>query len=160
MKKFALFITSVLLLSKTAFAGECPTAFPKPAKLSKNEKIVWDIYESLKQNDLKAFFSVLSDDVEWTFEAPKSIVAFGGTYHGKQGVMESFGNMSKFKSDYLWPLKSMTKGNTVVIILNECLTEIATGKQIHHHPVAVFELNRDGKINKFNVFSNMSAFIH
>lgn len=123
-----------------------------------NVDVVQQTYEAFGRGDIPAVLNLLTDDVEWTFQAP-SVVPFAGTRHGREGVAEFFSLVGEnLEFQQFEPRNFVAQGDIVVVLGYERNLIKPTGRTFEQEWVHVYTL-RDGKIAKHRGFEDTAAYV-
>ena len=122
-----------------------------------NVDIVQRFYGAFGRGDIPAALDLLSDDVEWTFQAP-SVIPFAGTRHGREGVAQFFSLVGEtLEFQQFEPRQFVGQGDTVVVGYERNLIK-PTGRTFEQEWAHVYAL-RDGKIAKHRGFEDTAAYV-
>ena len=123
-----------------------------------NVDIVQRFYGAFGRGDIPAALDLLSDDVEWTFQAP-SVIPFAGTRHGREGVAQFFSLVEEtLEFQEFDPREFIGQGDNVVVLGYERNLIKPTGRTFEQEWAHVYTL-RDGKIAKHRGFEDTAAYV-
>ena len=113
-------------------------------------------YAAFGRGDIPAVLDAMADDVEWI--TPQRNHPMGGTRRGKAGAQEFFGTLNDtLEFQVFEPKELIAQGDKVVVIFNEESTSRATGRNMVDDLAHLLTV-RDGKITRFQEFSNTAEF--
>ncbi len=123
-----------------------------------NTALIQTLYDSFAKGDIQGILDSLTDDVEWTLEAP-SIIPFAGKRKGPSQVLGFFQALAGTQQNMkLTTEKWVAQGDTVATLGRYSGTVTATGKSFDT-VVAHFFTIRDGKVSRFVDVGDTAQFV-
>lgn len=124
----------------------------KAAPTDSPEQVVRNLYAAFERGDMAALERLIAPDATWTYYGPPSVLPFGGTRRGPEGVADFFAKVDETLADPVAGQREfLVDGDTVVVPGFEESTVKATGIRYHADNVHIFKI-RDGKIVRFEEF--------
>ena len=116
-----------------------------------NVQTIQEAFENFLQGNIAAVIESCTDDVEWgSYDNPE--VPYGGTFKGKQGVLDFFTNLgSNVNYSVFEPRQFFPQGDDVVVLGRHEGTVKSTGKSFAHDWCFSFKLQNQ-KVKRFFAF--------
>jgi uncharacterized protein len=114
-----------------------------------NVQLIQRMYDAFGRGDIQTILDHLTDDVDWTFEAPSSI-PYSGEMKGRAEVQSKFfGGLADTQDNQKLSISDyVAQGDSVATFGRYSATVKATGKRFDVALAHLFKL-RDGKVAKF-----------
>ncbi len=134
------------------------TARPNELGARTNVDVVREAYEAVGRGDIPALLDLLTEDVEWTLQAP-AVIPFAGTRRGREGVAEFFSLLGEtVEFQRFEPREFVAQGDTVAVLGFERNLIKPTGRTFEQEWAHVYTL-RDGKIAKHRALEDTAAYV-
>ena len=122
----------------------------------RNREIVQKVYACFGAGDLPGILALQDDDVVWRLPGAPA-VPYAGEYHGKDGVMRFFQNISEAAAFEDFEVKAIAaEDDRVIVIGSERLRSNATGKKVVNDWAMYWTL-RDGLVVSMTSFEDTAA---
>lgn len=123
---------------------------------NQNKLLIMRGYEQFQQGDIKGVLSQCCDDVEVT-SSDNEHIPFSGHYRGLHEAADYFATLGDTVDTLHFAPKDFVAEGDKVVVTGEAHWHVkSTGANFHTPWVHIFTL-RDGKISRFDQFSNTAA---
>jgi uncharacterized protein len=122
---------------------------------SQNVEIIEGVYEAYASRDVEGLLGSLHEDFEIRASEP---LPWGGSFHGKDGMMEFIGRISSHVQSRVDVDELVEAGDHVIAIGWSAGKVNATGEEYSVRLIDVCEL-RDGKILSIHIYLDTPAML-
>ncbi|NGM20568.1 DUF4440 domain-containing protein [Roseomonas stagni] len=114
-------------------------------------------YAAIKAGDAAALAAVATPDLIITYAGRPGLLPWSGSWRGVAEAMRFFAAVAKHLEVLeVTPIRRVTEGDTVVVVLSGRWRARATGKEVAARVANVFTL-REGRVAAYDVFHDTAA---
>src|SRR3954462_11623304 len=113
-----------------------------------NSRIISNLYEAFARRDLESLLQWIDPQIEIT---QTTLLPWGGTYQGQQGLMSFAGRLLANLDSQVEMDELVESGDGVVAIGHTCGHVRANGREFDVRAVHVWTL-KDGKVSRFEAY--------
>lgn len=124
--------------------------------MDENSKLIADLYTAFSRGDIPFILERLSDDVRFEHSGSPE-VPYGGSYRGKDAVLDFFGKIdAALEIESFEPKTYLASGDEVMTTGVETGVGRATGRAFTNHWAMRF-LVKDGKVSFVHVYDDSAV---
>lgn len=126
--------------------------------MQNNLSTVQHIYACFGQGDVPGILARLADNVSWFNAADPAVAPFGGTFNGKDGVVQFFTALGQnTQTTFFEPTNFRTEGNRVINDVRHDGTAKSTNKPFSVQATFVWTFDDNGLVTDWTSSGDFSS---